>query len=100
MPEQFHHAATRYGAWAERFNEVVERYGLTVEDAAQEWNVVFVQHRGPHPAEYHQWVLDNMRLAEKIAGDDKEKFVRLFKEYVVQPIIADPTISRFGYWHC
>lgn len=100
MPEQYHHAATRYGAWAKEFQEIVNNYGLTVEATARDWNVIYVQHRGPHPAEYHQWVLDNMRLAAQLAGNDKDVFFQLFKEFVIDEIIADPTITRFGYWHC
>lgn len=100
MPEQLHHVATRFGQWADRFNMYVSKYGLDVADNAGEWNVIMVPHRGPHPAEYHQWVLSNLEAATRVAGDDKALFLSLYREWVVNVVTGDPTITRLSYWKC
>jgi hypothetical protein len=100
MPEQYHHMATKYGVWGQRFTAIASRYGLSVSDSARAWNVFLIPHLGPHPAGYHQWVLDNMNEASRVAGTDKDEFLRLFNEWVVDVVEADPTIVRKAYWEC
>lgn len=100
MPEQYHHMATQYGTWGETFQAIVGRYGLSVSDSARSWNVHQIPHRGPHPVECHQWVLENMELADEVADGDVAVFLALFDQWVVQVVRADPTIVRLAYWEC
>jgi hypothetical protein len=100
MPVQYHHLATQYGLWAADFNDVLARYGLTVEDLSREWNVIAVPHRGPHPVEYHRWVMNNLRLADQIADGDAAVLKDLFRNWVGDRVEADPTITRLAYWKC
>lgn len=100
MPVQYHHLATQYGTWAADFNDVLARYGLTVEDLGRDWNVIAVPHRGPHPAEYHRWVMQNLVLADQIADGDPSLLKMLFRTWVADRVEADPTITRLAYWKC
>lgn len=100
MPKQYHHMATKYGVWGDRFRAIANRYGLSVSDSARAWNVFLIPHLGPHPAGNHQWVLDNMNRASQVAGTDKDEFLRLFNKWVVDVVKADPTIVRKAYWEC
>lgn len=100
MPQQYHHMATHYGAWGEEFQDIVQTYGLDVEDAARAWNVFQIPHRGPHPQEYHQWALDNMQEADRQAQGDVAVFKSLFNAWVVDVVKEDPTIVRLAYWKC
>lgn len=100
MPDQYHHMATQYGTWGEAFQAIADRYGLSVSDSARSWNVHRMAHRGPHPAEYHQWVLDNMELADETANGDVTAFRALFDQWVTQTVLDDPTIVRVAYWKC
>jgi hypothetical protein len=100
MPVQAHHVATRYGAWYETFQSIVSRYGLDVIDSTAEWNVFTMPHRGPHPAEYHTWVLQNMINIDIVADGDRDTFIQLFRTRVVDVVIEDPTITRVAYWEC
>jgi len=100
MPINYHHVATWYGAWAETFDDIVSGYGLSLEDAVRTWNVIAVPHRGPHPAEYHRWVQANLELANDVADGDVGAFKALFKQWVVDRVEADPTITRLAYWKC
>jgi hypothetical protein len=45
-------------------------------------------------------VLENMELADSIANGDVSTFLALFDEWVVQKVLADPTIVRAAYWEC
>lgn len=98
MPVQLHHVATQYGDWAEDFNEILGKYGLSVTDTTL--NVIAVPHRGPHPKEYHQWVMDNVEIADQVANGDVATFRSLFKQWISDRIEADPTITRLAYWKC
>lgn len=100
MPEQYHHMATKYGDWAKRFQEIAGPYGLSINDSAKAWNLVRIPHRGPHPAGYHQWVLDNMLEADRVANGDVVEFKRLFTAWVVDVVKNDPSIVRHSYWNC
>jgi hypothetical protein len=70
-----HHIATvrnreseaRGGPWTQRFEELFEEAGLSLEDAA---NTVYLKgHYGPHPQAYHQTVLTRLRLATEGCPD-------------------------------
>ncbi|UZN02683.1 AHH domain-containing protein [Cellulomonas sp. S1-8] len=100
MPDQDHHMATKYGAWRQRFQEIADAYGLSIDDAAKAWNLVQIPHRGPHPVGYHQWVLNNLIKADKVADGDVVEFKRLFTAWVVDVVKADPSIVRHSYWNC
>lgn len=103
MPEQYHHMATKYGTWGERFQLLLDEngYNLTVADPTLSWNVYLMPHRGPHPGEYHQWVYENMELAAETAGyGNAVEFEALFDRWVVQRVLNDPTIVRVAYWKC
>lgn len=99
MPEQNHHLATHYGAWGVEFQGIADIYGLSVENGT-DWNVLRIPHRGPHPAEYHQWVLDNMQLIHEIAQGDVATFKSLFEQWVTNVVRDDETIVRVAYWKC
>jgi hypothetical protein len=98
MPENRHHVATYYGDWGRQFQEILSKYGLDAE--TWDGNIVTTPHRGPHPVEYHKWVLGNMQKADAQANGDVEVFKALFKEWVVDKVVADPTIVRLAYWKC
>lgn len=103
MPDQWHHMATRYGEWAQDFQDILDErgVGLSLNDAVHAWNVHRMPHRGPHPAEYHQWVYENLqKIAREIDIGDTEAFIEKFNRYIVEPTLSDPTIVRVAYWKC
>ena len=105
MSYQDHHMATYYGAWGQRFTDIVESYGLTVEDTSHVWNVHYMRHAGGHPWNYHNWVWRNTLLADETAqtypeGLRQAVFISLFNAWVVDVVKADPTIVRAAYWKC
>lgn len=103
MPVQGHHVATKYGSFAKEYLETITSFDLDLDliDAAGVWNVVPIPHRGPHPVEYHDWVMENFRNAAESAGDgNTQGFLILFEAWVVDKIKADPTIVRTAYWKC
>lgn len=40
-----------------------------------EWNKAMMPHKGRHPNEYHEFVLDQMMTASKEAGNSTELFI-------------------------
>ncbi len=103
MPDQYHHMATQYGEWGQKFQELLDLYqlDLSVADSARAWNVYLMRHRGPHPVEYHTWVYENAKLAATTAGvSNTADFLAYFDQWVTQRVLADPTIVRKAYWEC
>ena len=102
MPEQGHHMATKYGQFGARFARIFARYGLSINAA---WNVRMMPHRGPHPWSYHNWVMSNVTRADaeaRLAPESQRQavFEQLFKQYVTDVVMSDPTIVRVAYWKC
>lgn len=95
--------ATKYGEWGARFQNILYafRFDLNVSDLGRSWNVFQMPHRGRHPAEYHEWVLENFQLAAETAGEgNTAEFLALFKEWVVDRVLEDPTTIRAAYLKC
>jgi hypothetical protein len=67
-------------------------------------------HRGSHPWNYHDWVFQNMELADQAAraqfpadADKAQRtslFVELFEKWVTKVVEKDPTIVKAGCWKC
>lgn len=99
-----HHLATDKSlTWTPEFESIAKQYDLNLDD---HWNKVTMLHKGPHPKEYHQWVLRNMRAAHEIAQQETtpdarvERFVSLYREWVAEQVLEDETIVRRDYWKC
>lgn len=96
LPYQQHHFATdKNSTYTPRMEKIADEYDLDLDG---DWNKEILPHLGRHPNEYHQFVLDGMRRAAKEAGDDKEKFLELFDQYVKEPIRKNPQLLRKIGW--
>ena len=95
-PEQWHHFATNKSKkWTKKMEGVVEKYGLSLDG---DWNKRRVHHQGRHPDDYHKWVLDNMRDAAELAGDDVDLFQQMFEENIINEVLANPDLLRKIGW--
>jgi hypothetical protein len=59
---EYHHVATRYGIWGDRFREIFGRANLSINNAANLVPVLKLHHRSKHTQAYHEFVykyLDN-----------------------------------------
>jgi hypothetical protein len=111
LPQQNHHMATdKTGSWLVQFQAIASQYGLDVSDPSGQWNLFNMPHQGAHPWNYHNWVYQNMVLADEAAWAQypdqadldlrKAVFLDLFDKWVVEVALHDPTITRAGYWKC
>lgn len=62
-------------------------------------------HAGPHPWNYHNWVLQRMRAADVVAQqhpveEQSTVFLAEFQREVVDVVLEDPTVVRAAYWKC
>jgi len=57
--------------------ELASHYGLDLNDA---WNVELLPHKGRHPNEYHDWILNRMREIEMTPGMNRERFIQEFNK--------------------
>ncbi|MEW6312984.1 MAG: AHH domain-containing protein [Pseudomonadota bacterium] len=96
LPEQKHHYATnKNNKYTPAMEEIASKYGLKLDDI---WNEELLPHQGRHPNAYHEFVLDGMRRAHVEAGGDKLLFLRLFDQYVKEPIRRNPELLRKSGW--
>ena len=95
-PIQEHHFATNKSkTYTPDMKEIADSYDLKLND---EWNKEIMEHEGRHPDEYHDFVLDGMREAQREAGANKEEFLRLYEKYVKEPVRNNPDLLRKSGW--
>ncbi|MCU0916720.1 MAG: AHH domain-containing protein [Planctomycetes bacterium] len=96
LPQQMHHFATTINeVYTPRMQEIAGKYGLDLQGA---WNKQLLPHLGRHPNEYHEFVLRNMRQAERLAGSSQGAFLESFDVLVKQPVIQNPELLRKAGW--
>lgn len=112
LPLERHHMATdKTGFWKTEYERIAGAYGL---DLGGDWNYDEVKntlrHRGAHPWNYHNWVFENMELADETAFATypdpadielrKALFLELFDRWVSEVVRKDPSIVKVAYWKC
>ncbi len=103
MDREDHHMATHYGLWGAKFQMIASKYGLNVKTGA--WNLRSMPHAGPHPWNYHNWVIERMQEADDYAQQFPTEqrtivFLAEFQREVVDVVLEDPTVVRAAYWKC
>ncbi|EPN7123236.1 AHH domain-containing protein, partial [Campylobacter jejuni] len=94
-PIQTHHIATdKSKKYTPKFQEILNSYDLKLNG---DWNKVKMPHRGRHPNEYHEYILEKMSKIDKIARGDKDKFLKEF-EKLKEEIKNNPAILRKEYY--
>ncbi|WP_448593697.1 RHS repeat-associated core domain-containing protein [Thermoflexus hugenholtzii] len=80
LPSRMHHFATNKNRkWTPQFAEILQNYGLDLDEA---WNQEFLPQRGHHLDAYHEWVLEQMGKIDKKAQGNREVFLELFEQWV------------------
>jgi hypothetical protein len=88
-PNQIHHIATnKSSAFTPKFNEIVGKYGLELDE---EFNKVLVPHQGRHPIAYHEYILSRIKDIDNAANGDTTKFLDAYN-VLKQEIIDNPGI--------
>ncbi|MEW6173811.1 MAG: RHS repeat-associated core domain-containing protein [Bacillota bacterium] len=96
LPRQVHHYATnKHKVFTPQLERIAKKYGLNLDE---EWNKELLPHLGRHPNQYHEFVLEGMRRADREARGDKAKFLKLYKKYVREPIQQNPELLRKSGW--
>jgi hypothetical protein len=63
-----------------------------------DWNIAVMPHLGRHPSSYNNWVLNRMRLIDKMPGMNQQRFLEEFDIRIKQPIIDNPEMLRKSWW--
>ncbi|MDN4480386.1 AHH domain-containing protein [Demequina muriae] len=100
-----HHIVTRHAnasnlakvELVNRMRSVIDSYSMGIDDGL---NIIVIPHEGPHPAEYHQWVLQNLQMIDDDANGSEEVFRELFRTRISDVIRTDPSIVLGAYWRC
>jgi RHS repeat-associated protein len=96
LPTQMHHFATnKHSLYTPLMEDVVRPLGFELNGA---WNKALMPHVGRHPNKYHEFVLDRIIKASNAAGGNQAKFLQLYNNTVVQPVIDNPLMLRKVGW--
>lgn len=96
LPNQIHHFATnKNSTYTRDMAKIADEFGLKLDES---WNKKILPHLGRHPNEYHNFVLNGMQKAATGAAGNRNKFLQLFKEYVIKPITRNPELLRKSGW--
>ena len=93
--ENHHFATNKNKQYTPEMEAIVGRYNL---DLNGDWNIRRLPHRGRHPNNYHQWVLENIREINKMSNMNQTEFIRLFQEKVIIPVSNNPDMLYKRYW--
>lgn len=96
LPIQVHHFATNKSkTFTPQMEAIAKEFGLNLNGA---WNKQALPHLGRHPNDYHKFVLQGMQKAKVEARGSQAEFIRLFEEYVKQPVIKNLELLRKSGW--
>ena len=80
--------------YTHRFEEVVEKYDLKLDEA---WNKELMPHRGRHPDDYHDYMLNRIREIDNMALGNQRVFLSEFSD-LKKEIINNPGMIRKSFW--
>ena len=95
-PNQVHHFATdKNSKFTPEMRQIAEEFGLDLDGT---WNKQSLPHQGRHASEYHNFVLEQMRIIRDMPGMNQQKFLHQFDIRVKQVVIKNPQIMYKNYW--
>lgn len=95
LPKQTHHFLTNKNSkYTHQFEEVVEKYDLKLDGA---WNKELMPHRGRHPNDYHDYMLNSIREIDNMASGNQSVFLSGFSD-LKKEIINNPGMIRKSFW--
>gem|GEM_PF-4212265 len=95
-----HHIASNkhFTQYTAQFDEIAEKYGLKLNGDWNKMPVSNIHHYSKHPEDYHRFVLQGMQKAEQEAGASKDQFLKLFNEYVKEPLMKNLDMLNKTGW--
>ncbi|NVO10576.1 MAG: AHH domain-containing protein [Bacteroidales bacterium] len=104
--EKIHHIASNkhLTKYTPQYESIAGKYDLKLD---ADWNKIEISdlhHYSNHPKEYHEFVLNGMRMAdsqaalETTAAAKQAKFLQLFDLYVKQPLLKNPNMLNKTGW--
>jgi len=95
-PNQNHHFATdKNKKYTPAMKEITDKYDLDLKD---DWNKANLPHQGRHPNEYHNFVIEQMKIIDNMPNMNQGLFIEQFKINIRQPIINNPNMLYKDYW--
>lgn len=95
-PLQLHHFATNKNKkFSGRMMEIANKHGLDLEG---DWNQESLPQQGRHAEAYHSFVLEEMKIIDRVANGDRETFLHLFELRVKAKVRTNPEMLYAAYW--
>ena len=95
-PMQMHHyLSDKNSEYTPLFKNIIEKYDLELKGS---WNQELLPHLGRHPNEYHDWLLEELFMIDRIPGMNQQLFLQNFEIRIKQPIRNNPAMLYKKYW--
>jgi RHS repeat-associated protein len=96
LPNQWHHFATNKNKfYTPQMESIAKVFNLDLDGS---WNKALLPHLGRHPNKYHEFVLKGMKDAHNLSSGNQDEFLRLFDQFVKQPVLLNPNLLRNSGW--
>lgn len=95
LPNQIHHVATdKSKKFTPEFKKITDKYNLNLDD---DWNKVELPHKGRHPNNYHDFILDSTKTLDKAANGATDMFLKGFNK-IKEQVKNTPEMLRKAFW--
>ena len=95
-PNQVHHyVSDKNKTYTSQFDDIAKKYNLDLDNM---WNKELLPHQGRHPNAYHEFVLTEMKNADKLAQGNNDIFLDLYESEIKSIIRENPDMLYSDYW--
>jgi hypothetical protein len=57
-----------------------------------------MQHVGRHAHEYHDWILNRLKMIDKMSNGNVDLFMKNFEIYIKEPVRNNPPMLYSDFW--
>lgn len=95
-----HHVASNkhLTKYTMQFINIIDKYGLRLNQAWNKLEISKIYHYSKHPTQYHEWVLQELKNADKYAKGNVDKFLNYVNSNILEYIKKNPNILNKSGW--
>lgn len=91
-----HYTSNKNKEYLNKFESITSKYELDLDG---DWNKGYISsHIGSHPKEYHGFILEQLKKADRFANGDLNKFKKYYKKLVIDKVNKNPDMLNASYW--
>lgn len=93
--QEHHFVSPINKTYTKEFRKITDKYNLNLDD---KWNKESMQHVGRHAHEYHDWILNRLKMIDKMSNGNVDLFLKNFEIYIKEPVRNNPPMLYSDFW--